>query len=122
MPTSQHHDRQSPATPTSATPQAKTDAFVDDLILVFLDTKENCERAPAAVPLAIHTVAQPMSPDEPVPREPFFAMEKILGEGALAEVQQVVGWTLDLRRLLILLPANKFRSWSKDVTSLSKSR
>jgi hypothetical protein len=47
----------------------KTDGFIDDLILVFLDTPTNRERAPHCVPLAVRTTSRPPAgPTEPVPR------------------------------------------------------
>jgi hypothetical protein len=39
--------------------QGKVDAFIDDLITVFLDKKENRKRQPHVVPLAAHLTNRP---------------------------------------------------------------
>jgi hypothetical protein len=99
-------------------PHGKADTFVDDVILVFLDTAENCTRATAAVPLAIHLASRPMSDTEPIPREPFLSMEKLAAEGMPAEIQLVLGWQIDTRRLIIQLPEDKHRAWTRDITKI----
>ena len=39
-------------------------------------------------------------------------------EGSPAEIQVILGWKIDARRLLISLPEDKFHAWSEDVTKL----
>jgi hypothetical protein len=46
------------------TATARTDSFIDNLILVFLDTPENRQRCPHAVPLAIHVTSRPHAGDQ----------------------------------------------------------
>ena len=95
--------------PTTAT--ARTDSFIDDLIRVFLDTPLNRAREPHAVPLAIHVTSRPhMGEAEPVKRRGLLSAPKLEAEGTPAEVQIVLGWNLNTRLLLILLPDDKYEA------------
>lgn len=96
-------------------PEGMTDVFVDDVSTLFLDTPENCARAPAAVPLAIHVISRPIANDEPIPRENVLSCDKLSAEGAPSETKTILGWHLDFRRLLITLPPDKHQSWSNDI-------
>jgi hypothetical protein len=40
---------------------------------------------------------------------------KLQAEGAPAEIQIVLGWTINTRNLLLSLPADKFKAWSDDL-------
>jgi hypothetical protein len=101
--------------PTDVT--GRTDSFIDDLIRVFLDTPENREKQPHAVPLAIFVANRPNAgDDEPVPRRENLSAPKLIAEGTPAEIQIVLGWTLDARRLLVQLPQDKFIAWSADLS------
>jgi hypothetical protein len=72
-------------------PQGKSNTFVDNVILDFLDTPDNCQRAPTAVPFVMHMVNRPMSSNEPIPREPFLAMDKRSAKGAPSEIVTILG-------------------------------
>jgi hypothetical protein len=103
--------------PTEIT--ARTDCFIDDLIRAFLDTPENREREPHAVPLAIHITTRPHAGErEPVPRRSLVQAEKMIAEGTPAESQIVLGWILNTHFLLIKLPGDKFVAWSSDIASV----
>jgi hypothetical protein len=107
--------------PTTVT--ARTDSFIDDLIRVFLDTPLNRAREPHAVPLAIHVTSRPhMGPAEPVQRRGLLSAPKLAAEGTPAEVQIVLGWNLNTRLLLILLPTDKYEAWSSDITAIVVSK
>jgi hypothetical protein len=56
-----------------------------------------------------------------VPRRPIFSPKKQAAEGTLAELQIMLGWLLDTRRLLLSLPDNKFRAWSQDIQTVIDS-
>jgi hypothetical protein len=105
-------------------PKGRVDGFINDLINVFPDTKENCARLPHVVPLAIHATSRPHAGDdiEPVPRRPLLSDEKLIAEGAPAEIQVVLGWKLDCRRLLAALPTDKFDAWTIDINSVISRR
>jgi hypothetical protein len=95
------------------------DSFIDDLILVFLDTPENCLRCPHAVPLAIHVTSRPHAGSaEPIRRRPLLSPEKLQAKGLPVEVQNVLGWAIDTRRLLIILPDDKFIAGTRDTSSI----
>jgi hypothetical protein len=101
--------------PTEVT--GRTDSFIDDLIRVFLDTPDNREKQPHAVPLAIFVANRPNAGnDEPVPRRENLSAPKLVAEGTPAEIQIVLGWDLDTRRLLVRLPQDKFIAWSSDLS------
>ena len=48
-------------------------------------------------------------------RKPLLAPNKLTAEGRPAEVQIVLEWSLDARRILVSLPEDKFRAWSQDL-------
>jgi hypothetical protein len=107
--------------PTTVT--ARSDSFIDDLIRVFLDTPRNREREPHAVPLAIHVTSRPHAGDsEPVKRREIVSQPKLIAEGSPAEVQIVLGWTLNTRSLRVILPADKFEAWSSDLKLIIDER
>ena len=95
----------------------KVDGFIDDLINVFLDTPENCERQPHVVPMAMHITSRPHAGDErePIPRRPILSIPKLIAEGNPAEVQIVLGWQVDTRRLVVSLPHDKFEAWTGEL-------
>jgi hypothetical protein len=103
------------AIPTTVT--ARTDSFIDDLIRVFLDTAENRETQPHAVPLAIFVANRPHVGDaEPIPHRENLSGPKLVAEGTPAELQIVLGWELNTRLLLVILPFDKFVAWMSDIS------
>ncbi|KAI2493346.1 hypothetical protein MHU86_21191 [Fragilaria crotonensis] len=97
----------------------RVDGFIDDLINVFVDTPDNCRMQPHVVPLAMHVTSRPHAGEsEPITRRPLLSMPKLLAEGSPAEIQIVLGWRLDTRRMLISLPDDKFVAWSEDLGRL----
>jgi hypothetical protein len=107
--------------PTHVT--GRTDSFIDDLVRVFLDTAENREAQPHAVPLAIFVANRPHAGDaEPVPRRENLSGPKLIVEGTPAELQIVLGWELNTRLLLVILPFEKFVAWSSDISDAILSR
>ena len=101
----------------------KVDGFIDDLINVFLDTPENCNRQPHVVPLAMHVTSRPHAGEEreAVPRRPILSQPKLEAEGSPAEVQTVLGWQLDTRRLEVSLPPDKFEAWMEELRNVRVS-
>ena len=91
----------------------KVDGFIDDLIKVFVDTPKNCARQPDVVPLAMYVTSRPHAGTgaEAVPRRPILSLPKLIAEGRPEEVQTVLGWNLDTRRLKISLPSDKYHTW-----------
>ena len=101
----------------------RVDGFIDDLINVFLDTPQNCRMQPHVVPLAMHVTSRPHAGDdvEPIPRRPILSIPKLVAEGSPAEIQTVLGWRIDTRRLLIALPNDKYEAWVGDLTAIEES-
>ena len=100
----------------------RVDGFIDDLISVFLDTPSNLSRYTQAVPLAMHLTSRPHAGDdsEPIPRRPILSQSKLEAEGSPAEVQIVLGWRIDTRRMTVSLPDDKYKAWSSDLRELQK--
>jgi hypothetical protein len=102
------------------TVNARTDSFINDLIRGFLDTPENRAREPHAVPLAIHVTSRPhMGDTEPVRRQGLLSAPKLEAEGTPEEVHIVLGWTLNTRLLMVILPNDKFEAWSADLRTIT---
>jgi hypothetical protein len=100
----------------------RCDCFVDDVIQAFLDTPRNRRILPSIVPFVAGIFFRPHAGEaEPVPRRPIFSPEKQAAEGTPAELQVVLGWLLDTRRLLLALPDDKFRAWSDDIQTVIES-
>ena len=93
------------------------------LIRVFLDTPLNREGEPHAVPLAIHVTSRPNAGDaEPVKRQEIVSGLKLAAEGGPVEDQIVLGWIMNTRTLLVILPASKFEAWSSDLQAIIAER
>jgi hypothetical protein len=101
-------------------PHGRVDGYIDDLNNVFPDTEENCARLPHVVPLAIHATSRPHAGDdvEPVTHIPLLSDEKLIAEDAPVEIQAVLGWLLDCRRLLEAFPRDKFDAWTADLKDI----
>ena len=85
--------------------------------------REQLARLPHVVPLAMELTSRTHAgPEEPIPRRPILSPEKLAAEGAPAEIQQVLGWTIDTRRLTVSLPKDKFTMWVNDVRRIQKAR
>jgi hypothetical protein len=67
------------ATITSPDPRGRAEVFIDDMITAFIDTPENASRTPFAVTTAIHLMARPIDPYEPIAREDPVSIDKLLG-------------------------------------------
>ena len=58
--------------PVRGANEGRVDCFIDDLIHVFLDTSENCQRQPHVVPLAMHLTSRSHAgTKEPITRRPI---------------------------------------------------
>jgi hypothetical protein len=70
------------------------DVYIDDTtgLTVDLPGTLNADRLKAAIPLAIEVAARPNNVNEPIPREPMVAQDKLKAEGGLAELQVILGW------------------------------
>jgi hypothetical protein len=55
---------------------------------------------------------------EPIPHEAFLSIDKLAAKGMPAKTQLVLGWILDTRQLLIKLPNDKHRAWTRDFVDI----
>jgi len=100
----------------------KIDIFIDDGMVMIPDIQANRHRAVQALLLAIHTLCRPLDPREMISRKDCLSLSKLAEEGQLAEKFTILGWDIDTRRLLIMLPANKSKRWIKDLDSIIAKR
>ena len=97
----------------------RCDCFLDDLIACMLNRPSTVQRWSCATPLAIFLGLQPHIGDsEPVHRKPGLSQAKLQAEGTLAEIQIVLGWCLNTRRLLLSLPFDKYTAWTADIRKI----
>ena len=68
--------------------------------------------------LAIATTAQPSHDEEPIPREPMEARNKLVAEATPEEIKLILGWIMDFWSLVISLPNNKHTVWSRSIQEL----
>ena len=66
----------------------------------------------------IHAVSNVTDDEISVKRDHFIARDKCEAEGAIAEECICLGWDLDTRSLLVMLPIQKYTAWSGDVNKL----
>ena len=92
------------------------------MIQLFLATPENLWRCPSIVPLIVHLMTRPVAPHEPIKRKAMLEADKLTAEGAPAESQRVLGWIIDTRKLLLQLPKDKKIAWTKEVSTLLRTR
>ena len=102
--------------------EGKVDGYIDDLIPVVVHEGDNALRAANAVPLAIHIVGRPVNKKEPIQRDDLLSFSKLLGEGCMAELKTVTGWTINTRLFRVILPDDKFANWTKDINDLISSK
>jgi hypothetical protein len=103
-------------------PQGYHDVFLDDMLQLFLATPENMKRSPAILPLVMHLLTRPVAEDEPILREAILESKKLEAEGTPIELQRILGWMLDTRKLLLSLPSDKYIAWLREVTAFIKAR
>jgi hypothetical protein len=68
---------------------------------------------------ATDATCRPPNQNDTLPRDDPLHEGKTFKEGAPAEELGFLGWEFDLNRLLIKLPIDKLRGWSKDITPFS---
>ena len=98
--------------------------YLDDLIGLGIDLPgtDNIHRSERAPLLAIHTCARPLHPKEPILRKNMASLDKLMAEGGLSEIKNILGWTWDFRRHIISLPTNKYVAWSDNLKSIIIAR
>ena len=81
----------------------KCDDFIDDIIgCGYFNSR--WKRLAGAALLSLYVVGRPVSVDEPLARDDLVALKKFKAEGALSEIQTVLGWDVDTRRFITIRP------------------
>ncbi len=96
----------------------KIDIFIDDFIGVAPDIGETPSRVVRAIPLAIRTLARPLSQEDIIPRKDIISLKKLQAEGQLSEVKIILGWEINTRLLTIALPVHKATAWTNDIETI----
>jgi hypothetical protein len=99
------------------------DVYIDDTTGLTVDLPEsgNAERLKAAIPLAIEVAAQLTDANEPIPRKPMVAKDKLKAEGGLSETKVDLGWHFNFRTLTVTLPEHKFIVWLTEIHKMVDS-
>ncbi len=105
-------------------PRGMNDIYIDDVILLTVeiegtDNLVRCNRAPL---LMFDMCSRPLADAEPIPQETMEARNKLELEALLEETKTILGWLIDFRRLLIILPDNKFTAWTKAIKDILNKR
>jgi hypothetical protein len=82
----------------------------------------NANRLEAAIPLVIEVAAWPNNVNEPIPRKPMVAQDKLKAEGGLAELKVILGWLFNFRALTMSLPEHKHIAWLGEIQSMLDRR
>jgi hypothetical protein len=101
-------------------PRGMNDVYIGNMISLTVkiegtDNLVRCDRAPL---LMFDTCSRLLADAEPIPRETMEARNKLESEALLEETKTILGWLIDFRRLLILLPDNKFTAWTKAIENI----
>ncbi len=98
------------------------DIYINDLVSLTVEVKGSdnliwCNRAPL---LMFDTCSRPLDDNEPIPRETMEARNKLESKALLEETKTILGWLINFRRLLIILPDNKFTAWTTAIETMIK--
>jgi hypothetical protein len=98
--------------------RARFDCYLDDIFGAFMDRE--AERSAAAIPLALHIVGRPHDPSrrKSFPRDNILAIPKFLVKAKPSERKVILGWIVNTRKLLVALPQDKFKMWTKSVEDI----
>jgi hypothetical protein len=94
----------------------KCEGYLDDSFVAMLE--EDTVRGSHILPFVIHLLCRPVHPDEAEYRETTLSLKKFRAEATPDEQKLILGWVLDTRCLLVLLPDDKFHEWSQAIDSL----
>jgi hypothetical protein len=97
---------------------ARFDCYLDYIFGAFMDRE--AERSAATIPLTLHIVGRPHDPNrrESFPRDDILAIPKNLAQAKPSERKVILGWIVNTRKLLVALPQDKFKMWTKSVEDI----
>ena len=101
-------------------PYGYTDVYIYDTtgLTIDLPGTQHADRLEAAIPLAIEVAAWPNDINEPIPREPMVAQDKLKAEGGLVETKIILGWHFNFQTLTMMFPKHKHITWSKEIRTM----
>ena len=102
-------------------PDSKADVFVDDIISITVDSKDNLARLMAAPCTVIHAVAHSAEVTH-IKRQDLISDEKNEAEGAPEEIKICLGWQINTRKLLVSLPSHKYHAWNSQIETVIQSK
>ena len=94
------------------------DCFIDDIITSAADIGDNLQRITAAPCTIIHALAHSPSSSTFIHRQNMIADDKNEAEGAPEERKICLGWILDTRQLLVILPEHKYIAWTSQTVAM----
>ncbi len=94
----------------------KSEVYIDDLFNCYLH--RHLDRGSAILPFILHLLGRPPDTKDPIERDDVLSISKFLAEASPSETKTILGWMVDTRRLLLLLPENKVVGWSASIQSL----
>ena len=104
-------------------PRGYADVYIGNTtgLTIDLPGTHNADKLKAAIPLAIKVAARPNNVNEPIPREPMVAQDKLKAEGGLAETKVILGWIFNFWMLTVTLPKHKHIAWSGEIWTMINS-
>jgi hypothetical protein len=96
--------------------------YINDLVSLIVEVEGSdnlirCNRAPL---LMFNTCSQPLDDNKPILRETMEARNKLESKALLEETKTIPEWLINFRRLLIILPDNKFTAWTTAIETMIK--
>jgi hypothetical protein len=68
------------------------------------------------------TCSCPLNQNKPTPRERIEAWNKLQSKALPEETKIIMGWLINFRQLLIILPDNKIKAWMNEKMILDGSK
>lgn len=96
----------------------RADIYIDDGISVAVDINDNVLRAATAALLAMHIFGRPIDDRDPIQRKHLASLSKLAAEGRMQEIQILLGWKVDTRKLEVSLPFDKFKAWKDSINNM----
>ena len=112
-----------PAVEVPVSLQSRKNAFIDNIINIFLDTgEETIRRECYTVPLAVNLMGRPHAGDNKalVPRRPFLGPKKLEAKTRPTKSLVSLGWGVNTRTMKVFLSRDKFIAWEGDVNKILK--
>jgi hypothetical protein len=94
----------------------KSEVYIDDLFNCYLH--RDILRGSVILPFILNLLGRPPNPDDPIERDDVLSISKFLAEATPLAIKTILGWNVDMRRLLLSLPPDKERAWSDSIQAM----